>query len=335
MSYEYTIDRGVLSGDPTELNGYDLVIVAGPQTPFSETDKWVLDQYLMQGGSLLWLVNGVKIHSYNDLAQHGETSANVNDLNLNYLFFIYGLRIEPVVLQDVQCLEIPVAQVDTTGKTEYSAKPWYYSPLLVPNNRSGITKGLSLVKTGFCSTIAGVGENQQVKKEILLTSSPCAHRLPLPALIRLDEMDRKPDTNYFNESQLPVAVLLQGTFPSAFRNRSAFSTPDYPTVLLESRPAKMLVIANDELIVNDIAYDYYSQIRFANEEFLLSAVNFLTGNDGLSALKNKSLQMQLLNKQALRRDRNRMIGANVALPPLMLLLVFGLLSWVRKRKYTT
>ena len=334
LSYEYTIDRGVLSGDPAELNGYGLVIVAGPQTPFSESDKWVLDQYLMRGGSLLWLINSVEIHSYDDLAQNGETLAKAKDLNLNDLFFTYGLRIEPVVLQDVQCIEIPVAQVDAVGQTEYVPKPWYYSPLLVPNNRSGITKGLSLIKTGFCSAIAEVGENPQVKREILLASSPYTHRLPLPALIRLDDMDRKPDKSYFSESQLPAAIVLQGIFPSGFRNRSAFSAQDYPDVLFESRPAKMIVIASDEWIANPLGYDRYSQTRFSNEEFMMNAVNFLTGNDGLSALKNKSLQLQLLDKQALRSDRHRMIGLNLVVPPLILLLVFGLLSWIRKRKYT-
>jgi ABC-2 type transport system permease protein len=333
LSYEYTIDRGVLSGNPEELDGYDLVIAGGPQTPFSETDKWILDQYLMHGGSLLWLVNGSKIHSYEDLARNGETLAVPNDLNLNDLFFTYGFRIDPVILQDAQCLEIPVARVDTAGKTEYVAKPWYYSPLLVPSNRSEITKGLSLVKSGFSSTLAFVGDDSQVKKEILLTSSPYAHTLSLPALIRLDEADRTPDKTYFKESLLPVAVLLQGKFPSAFRNRSAFS--NYPDILFESRPAKMIVVALDELITDPLGYDRYSQMRFSNEDFIMNAVNFLTDHAGLSILKNKSLQKQLLNRQALRRDRNRLVGINVILPLSGLLSVFIGLTWRRRRKYAT
>ncbi|MDR2683270.1 MAG: gliding motility-associated ABC transporter substrate-binding protein GldG [Dysgonamonadaceae bacterium] len=333
LSYEYTIDRGVLSGDPAELDAYDLVIVAGPQTPFSEADKWALDQYLMRGGSVLWLVNGAKLHAYDDLAGKGETPALPNDLNLNDLFFTYGLRIEPVVLQDAQCLDIPVARVDSAGRTEYVAKPWYYSPLLVPDNRSEITKGLSLVKTGFASTLTGVGKHPQVKQEVLLTSSPYARTVALPALIRLDDANRPPeDKAYFHASQLPVAVLLQGVFPSAFRNRMAFPARNHPDILFESRPARMIVVASDELITNPLGYDRYSQVRFANEDFLMNAVNFLTDNAGLSALKNKSLHMQLLNKQALQRDRRWVVGINVILPPLVLLLVFGSLSWVRKRK---
>ncbi|MDR1527179.1 MAG: gliding motility-associated ABC transporter substrate-binding protein GldG [Dysgonamonadaceae bacterium] len=333
LSYEYTIDRGVLSGHPKELDGYDLVIVAGPQAPFTETDKWALDQYLMHGGRILWLVNGAKIQSYDDLSGKGETPAIPNELNLNDLFFTYGFRIEPVVLQDAQCPDIPIAQVDSAGRTEYVARPWYYSPLLVPDSRSEITKGLSLVKAGFSSIITPVGENRQIKKEVLLTSSPYAHTLSLPTLIRLDEANRQPDKTYFNASQLPVAVLLQGVFPSAFRNRMAFSTPNDPDILFESRPAQMIAVASDELITNPLGYDRYSQVHFANEDFIMNAVNFLTDNAGLSSLKNKSLQMQLLNKQALQRDRRRIIGMNVMAPPLVLLLVFGGLSWIRKRKY--
>ncbi|MDR2806471.1 MAG: gliding motility-associated ABC transporter substrate-binding protein GldG [Dysgonamonadaceae bacterium] len=331
LSEEYSIDRGVLSGRPEELKGYDVVIIAGPQTAFSETDKWALDQYLMHGGSLVWLVNGARIHSPENRAQYGEMLAVPQDLNLNDLFFTYGLRIDPLILQDAQCLEIPVAQVDTAGQTQYVAKPWYYFPLLIPDNRSVITKGLSLVKAGFSSPITLVGVHPQVKKEALLTSSPRARTLSLPAVIRLDEADRMPDKTYFNESQLPVAVLLQGIFPSVFRNRSLFA--DAPEALSESRPAKMVVAASGGLISDPLGYDRYSQIRFANEDFMVNVVHFLTDDAGLSALKSKSLSMQLLNKPAIRRDRNRLIVINILLPPLTLLLIFG--GWLgrRKRKY--
>jgi ABC-2 type transport system permease protein len=333
LSYEYTIDRGILSGNPEELNGYDLVIIAGAQSPFSEADKFVLDQYLMQGGSLLCLVNGIQLHEYEELAQTGETLSRVNDLNLNDLFFTYGFRINPVILQDIQSLHIPVATVNDSGKTDYISKPWYYAPLLIPANQSEITKGLSLVKAGFASTISFVGENTANRKEVLLSSSPYAYTIPVPAIISLSETDRQPDKSYFNEANLPVAVLLQGVFPSVFKNRTSF-TQNYPAYLSESRPAKIIVAASDELIINPLGYDRYSQTQFANTEFILNAVDFLTDNTGMSSLKNKSLQLQLLNKQALQQDRNRIIFINIVLPPLVLLLVFLGLSWIRKRKYT-
>ena len=332
LSYEYTIDRGVLSGRPDELNGYDLVIVAGPQTPFPEADKYVLDQYLMQGGSVLWLVNGVRLRSYDELVRDGKTLGIAEDLNLNDLFFTYGCRINPVVLQDEQCLSIPVARTDTAGQTEYVSTPWYYAPLLTPSHRSEITKGMSWIKTGFASTVSFVGEDTTVRKEVLLASSAYARAIPVPAWISLEEI--YPDKKVFNEAHLPVGVLLQGVFPSVFKNRPGFSAQASGNFLSESRSAKMIVIASEDLIRNPLGYDSYSRMQFSNAEFILNAVNFLTDDTGLSALRNRSLQMQLLNKPALQRDRNRIIGINVVLPPLLLLGMFVTLSLIRKRKYT-
>ncbi|GHT79284.1 hypothetical protein AGMMS50262_22790 [Bacteroidia bacterium] len=334
LSYEYTIDRGTLSGRTGELDGYDLVIIAGAQLSFSEQDKFVLDQYLMNGGNLLWLINGVQIHSLNELAQTGETMSRPNSLNLDDLFFRYGFRINPVILQDLQSLNIPIPQKNEAGQTEYVAKPWYYSALLTPNNRSEITKGLSFVKTGFCSTISLVGEAGYSKKEILLSSSPYAHLVSAPALVSLEETGRQPDKNYFNEANLPAAVLIQSPFTSAFRNRMFDFFPAGYTVLSESvRPAKLIAVASETIATNPLGYDAYSQTTFANKEFLLNAVRFLTDTTGIFALKDKSLQMQLLNKLQMQQNQQVIIFINVILPPIVLLIAFVVWGIMRKRKY--
>ncbi|MDR0799613.1 MAG: gliding motility-associated ABC transporter substrate-binding protein GldG [Dysgonamonadaceae bacterium] len=329
LSYEYIIDRGVIVDAPDSLFDYSLIAVAGPQKPFSEQDKFLLDQYLMQGGRLLWLVNGTQIHSQQELAQSGETIAMSNDLNLNDLFFIYGVRINPVILEDLQCLLIPVVVSDSSHATDYVPKPWYYAPLLEPNNQSAVTKGLSFVKTEFAGTIAFVGDRAS-KKEILLTSSPYAHSVSVPASINLSETDRKPDKHYFNESHLPVAVALEGRFPSVFNRRTvplAYSRP----ILSESKPTKIIVSASDQILSDD-GYDQYSQTQFANQAFIVNAVNFLTDNESLSDLKNRSLQLQLLNKNKLGQDYFGVIAGNVVLPPVMILGVAVLLGIWRKRR---
>jgi ABC-2 type transport system permease protein len=331
LSYEYTIDRGTLSGHPAELNGYDLVIVAGPRTPFSEIDKFVLDQYLMQGGSLLWLLDGIEIRSYEELIQNGETMSRANDLNLNDLFFTYGLKINPVVLQDVQSLHIPIATMNESNQTNYILKPWYYSALLTPNNKSEITRGISLVKAEFASTVSFVGGNLN-RKEVLLSSSQQAHTVPVPAAIRLDETERQADRVYFGESNLPVAVMLQGIFPSAFKNRNTFFAHADYSFLPESRSAKMIVVASGKIICNPVGYDRYSQVQFANREFIMNVADFLTDHSGISALKNKSLQVQWLDKQAIQRDRNKVLFVNIILPPLILTGIFICLGIIRKRK---
>jgi ABC-2 type transport system permease protein len=340
LSYEYTIDRGIISGNPEELNDYDLVVVAGPQTPFAEKDKYVLDQYLMQGGRLLWFVNGVRLHSYEELAHTGETTAMANSLNLDDLFFTYGLRINPVVLQDVQCLRIPLAR--ESESTEFEAKPWYYLALLSPGHLPAITRNLSFVKTEFASTITFVG-NDANRKEILLASSPAAHSVPVPAKISLEETRREPDKTWFNESRLPVAVLVSGTFRSLFNNRILPFSKNH-TFLSESKPAKMIVVASDELISNELVsagegtenlplgYDRYSGMQFGNRVFVMNIVNYLTDNEGISILKNKSRQLRLLDKQGMQDNYTGLILWNIVLPPALVFIFFGILSIIRTRK---
>jgi gliding-associated putative ABC transporter substrate-binding component GldG len=330
LSYEYTIDRGVLSDDSPALDMYDLIIIAGPQSPFSEQDKFIIDQYLMRGGSLLWFVNGVQLRSYDELAQQGETISIANDLNLGDLFFTYGLRINPVVLQDSQCLNIPIVRNDTLNHTDYIEKPWYYAPLLQVNEQSKITKGLSFVKTEFASTLSLVGDRPSIRKEILLTSSRLAHSVPVPARISLEETDRQPDKNYFNESQLPVAVLLSGTFPSVFNNR-VIRSQENKHFLSESKPTQLILAASEEIIRS--GYDRYSQTQFANRELVLNMVNHLTDNEKIGQLKNKNLQIQLLNKQQLQQNQMKIILFNIILPPSIILVLFVILSTIRTGKY--
>jgi ABC-2 type transport system permease protein len=345
LSSGYTIDRGIISGNPSELDVYDAVIVAGPRFPFPETDKFVLDQYLMQGGRLLWFVNGVEVYSYDELAIKGETISRANNLNLDDLFFTYGLRINPVLLQDTQSLNIPVAVKDSIGNTDFVEKPWYYSVLLSPNNQSAITKGLPWVKIEFASTISLIEANIRLnRKEILLTSSSQARSVAVPVRISLNETDRRMDKDYFNESQLPVAVMISGTFQSVFRNRTLSFSKNH-TFRKESQPARMIVVASEELISNELirtdkgieplplGYDRYSQTQFGNKELILNMVNFLTDNEGLSVLRNKSLQLRLLDRQRLQQNRTGLIFWNVVLPPALLLTFFGIISIIRIKKY--
>ncbi|MDR0427194.1 MAG: gliding motility-associated ABC transporter substrate-binding protein GldG [Dysgonamonadaceae bacterium] len=332
LSSEYTIDRGILSGFPGELDEYNLVVIAGPRKPFSETDKFVLDQYLMQGGSLLWFVDGVRLHSLDELIETGKTMTFPNELNLRDLFFTYGLRVNPDVLQDVQCLNIPLAVINESDETEYKPFPWYYSPLLIPEKSSEITKDLSFVKTTFTSSISLVGENRDNKK-ILLTTSPYTHSVKTPALVDLSETERKPEQSYFSESELPVAVLVNAPVVSAFQSRSRFFAGNKYSFLDKSVSGKMILVASEDIITNPLGYDQYSQTRFSNSEFIQNAVNYLTDSENLFSVKNKSIRQNLLDKQKLYKSENQTIIFNVILPPIIYLAVFAVLSLNRKRKY--
>ncbi|MDH8701385.1 ABC-2 type transport system permease protein [Dysgonomonadaceae bacterium PH5-43] len=330
LSYEYEISRVVINDNPESLNDYDLVIMAGSRTAFSEEHKFVLDQYLMQGGKLLCFINGVKLYAYQDLIEKGETTSMMNDLNINDILFNYGIRINPVILKDANCLNIPLPTETESGEIEYVSRAWYYSPLLVPNNNSEITKGLSFVKTSFASTISLVGDSNN-NKTVLLSSSSKANEVSVPAIVSLQEADFDINATNFNKANLPVAVLLEAPFTSAFTNRTQYYKDNYE-FKERSDSGKMIVVASEEVIMNPLGYDRYSQTQFANQDFILNVVDYLTDSKGLSSLKNKSLGMQLLDKKKLSQNRNNIIFYNVVLPPLLILILSAVMMFRRKRK---
>ncbi len=347
LENSYQIDRGTMTNDIKQLNDYQLVIIAGPQLPYSEQEKYILDQYLMQGGKILWIINGVQLQSAEALAIEGKTVSRVNDVNLSDLLFTYGVRINPVLIQDVQCMEVPVNVSSESTAPEYKLKPWNFAPLLIPNQNQPITKGLTLIKSEFASTLSFPGKTDlEMQKQILLMSSPGTHLVPVPEIISLQEIDRKPDPAYYNQSYLPVAALLDGVFNSGFRNRL---TPDSVKTngqpfYSRSKPTQMIVIASEEIIRNEnnpnaqqgywpIGYDPYSQIQFGNRDFILNAVNFLTDDSGLMNIRNKLLTLRLLDRQKTVENKITLIGWNIIFPPVFIIISFLLFSWTRKRKY--
>ncbi len=347
LSRSCQIDRGRLSGISGELDDYSLVVVAGPQQPFSEQEKYVLDQYLMQGGRILWLVNGVRLQSPEALAEKGETVSMDNDVNLRDMLFTYGVRIDPVLLQDIQCLEIPVNTAGESADASFVPRPWYYAPLLLPNQDNPVTKGLIPLKTEFASTLSLLREeNSGIRKQVLLSSSRHAHLIEVPEKVSLWETERQQDTSYFNRSYLPVSVLLEGVFPSVFKNR--IINPDQSgsvSFRSESKPTRMIVVASEEVIRNELAqtdegvqvlpagYDRYSNRQFGNREFIGNAVNYLIDDSGLISLKSKALELQLLDKLKVNQNGTFLLVVNVILSPCLLILFFFILSGIRKRKY--
>jgi len=194
FSRYYNVDRGSLSGNPAELRPYKVLIIASPQKAFTEKEKFTLDQYLMNGGSILWLVDGVKM-SMQEFDGTGESATLKQDINLDDMLFTYGVRINPVTIQDMQCTAIRLASSEAGSKEAYTTLPWYFAPLLVPSPGSMITHNISPVKSEFVSTISFVG-NSDVKKEVLLTTSPNAHTLRVPEKISLRYVEMPAEESY-------------------------------------------------------------------------------------------------------------------------------------------
>ena len=350
LAYNYRIDMGILSEKvmPEELNDYELVVLPGPQEPFSEAEKYILDQYIMQGGKMLWVINGVII-DLNALSQAGLTPSMANDVNLDDLLFGYGIRINPVLLADVQCLDISLDTNLEEADDSYTTAPWYFAPALNTTSGSTITKGISLVKTSFASTVSFVGKNADdpARNQVLLHSSDLSAIVHVPEMISLHEINRLPDKKYFNRQYLPVAALIEGNFVSGFKNR-----PVPKEVIQEKRPVadsvqnnKMIVIASEDVIRNEISqtengvkiwplgYDRHSDIQFGNREFILNAINYLTDDSWISNLRTKHLQLRLLDKTKLS-ESNATALITIVIPPLIFLIFFLTNSLLRKRKYS-
>lgn len=346
LSLYYQIDMGVLSAHVGELDEYEVVVVASPQKAFTEAEKYILDQYLMKGGKLFLLIDGVLVNE-TLLVEKGESPSIVNDVNLDDMLFTYGVRINPVLVEDVQCLQIPLNTVGPDAEPVYAPFPWYFAPLLNPELNHPVTKGLVPVKTQFASTLSAIETRDTgVRHDILLATSEYTHVLRVPEMISFHEIDRKPDQSYFNQQALPVAVSLEGTFTSVFRNRmipQGVVIPDGYQTVLSGKETKMVVVASGDVIRNEIrgnnilplGYDSYSEVQYSNKEFVQNVVNYLSDDAGLMALRSKKHQLQLLDKQKIYQQRTLLNIINIAIPSVLPVLLFLILGSWRKRKYRT
>ena len=340
LAHMYQVDRGTLTGEDGMLDDYAAVIVADPQVPFSDADKYLLDQYVMRGGRVLWLLDGVRF-SDDYLQTEGMTPAIPLDLGLQDLLFRYGVRVEPALVQDMQCLPIPVDVSEDPSMPNFQPLPWTYAPLLLSSEESTISRGLGQVSAMFCSPISAVGGNDAIRKAVLLTTSTHSALTATPA--KVDLSDLNPDAETFRYRYLPVAVALEGVFPSLFAHQMA---PEGVSNLQEKRPSsectKQIVIGTGSVIRNEYqqgqplpcGFDRYTQMQFANRDFIVNSVLYLTDEEALIPLRQKSVTLRLLNDQNARENRLMIQLLTTLLPLLLLGLVAAIYIPIRKHKFS-
>ena len=344
LSKYFQIDRGTIATNATILDNYKAVIIAKPTKPFSESDKFIIDQYIMHGGRVLWLLDGVRISKEN-LSTIGLSPAIELDLNLNDQLFRYGVRINPVLLQDVQCASVPVNIARVGATPQFEPTPWYFAPLLLTSPEHPITRNITEVRSEFCSGIDLVGDNKQVKSQLLLATSDNTHIVGTPTTIDLSQKIKPNDKAYFNAGYVPVAVAMEGNFESDFANRMipAGLTNTSP-IRRQSLNTRQIVVADGGIIRNEttekdsttlpLGFDRYMNQQFGNKDFIQNAVLYLADNDGWMQLRSRTLKLRLLNKRITNEDRITWELINV-LVPLGFLLIFGIGYQIqRKRKYT-
>ncbi len=327
-------------------NNFKLIVIAKPQKAFSEKNKFLIDQFIMNGGSVLWLIDQVDVNT-DSLAYTRSTVALNRELNLDDLLFKYGVRINYNLIQDLQCATIPINTALAGQQPQFAPAPWVYYPLMSPVSAHPISKNLDVVKSEFANAIDTVGNDGNIKKEILLTSSKYSRQVSVPALIDLSMISERRDPDRFTSSFLPTGVLLEGIFQSVFTNRVLpFDTSVYgnkPMTL--SQETKMIVISDGDIIRNyshrngdkqealPLGYDRFTRQTFANKEFMLNCINYLCDLEGLMEARSKEYKLRMLDKPKITRERLFWQTINLLLPVLLIVLLGIAYNYYRKRKY--
>jgi ABC-2 type transport system permease protein len=338
LAQYYQVDRGVLGTEVGVLDDYKAVIIADPQQPFSETDKYILDQYVMQGGRILWVVNGVRF-SEDFLSSQGTTPIIALDLNINDLLFRYGARINHTLVQDLQCLPVPVDVSNDASQPNWQPMPWTYAPLLLTSQASPVTMNLSQVSATMASAVDLVGEEDGLHKEILLATSTASKMTAAPA--RVDLSLGVDDEQSFKYAFIPVAVSIEGSFQSLY----AYQLPpegieQNASVKKQSKATKQIIVASGSIIRNEVqqgqpmplGYDRYTNMQFGNRDFMINAVLYLTDDQGWMQLRKKDFSLRLINDQRAQQTHIMAQIISIVIPLALLALVGGVVAIIRRKQ---
>lgn len=318
------------------LQRFDLLIVPNPKKPFTQEEKYILDQFTLNGGKSLWLIDALSINRDSLFNQSGKTIGVPNELNLDDFFFNYGIRIQKKLLKDLYSAPIVIAQ-GTENNTNFIPLPWVYYPLPKPENNHPVSKGLGPVLMQFTSAIDTL--KNSIDKQILLNSSDFIKTMGVPVIVSLEEASKKIDPSVFNESKVPLAVLLEGEFESLFKNRIK---PFQLESVQKIGDSKMLVISDGDFAENQskngvpltLGYDKWTNNFYANKDFLVNSVHFLIAESKRINLRNKEVSIAFLDAQKVETSGSFWKVMILALP-LSMIIVMGILNqYLRKRTYT-
>ena len=326
--------------NPDSWEKGDLLIIPKPDTPFTEDEKYRLDQFVMRGGKLLLFADGARVDS---VSLEG-TFAQPLALNLEDLLFKYGCRINQNLIKDLSCALIPLNVGNMGDKPQIKPMPWRFFPLINNFGLHPIVRNLDAVYTRFPSTIDTV-EAPNIRKTPLLMTSQYTKLLKAPALVAYNEARQQPDPRDYNAGIKNIALLLEGSFSSLYNNRLLPNDPRTSSFIGQGKPAKILIVSDGDMLVNDIDYsrdaplplgfDRLSGRVFANKDFALYAIDYLVDSEGLITSRYNQVTLRTLDKIRLKDDRIPWQLINLVLPLLMIGVLGGIWQWWRQRKYAT
>jgi len=340
----YQVGRVNLSTIP--FDGLDLLkvlIIAKPVKPFSEEDKYKIDYFVMNGGSLIWSLDQVNAE-LDSLRGSEEQLAFPKKLDLDDILFKYGVRLNYDLIADMNAAQIPLNVGDVGGQSQIQLLPWLFYPVFVPVSTHPIVKNLDGIKSEFPGTIDLIAI-KNIRSEVILSSSPYSRKLEVPTMLSLRMVEQEPDPNLFQSTPMPAGVLLEGNFSSNFRNRPVpQGIAEKVNIPEMSKPAKMIVFSDGDIFKNQInssdgspyplGFDRYTQQQYANKSLLLNAADYLSDDSGIISLRNKEIKLRLLDRAKIRQEKTFWQLINIGLP-IILLIVCGIFQhYYRIRKYT-
>jgi ABC-2 type transport system permease protein len=360
LSDYYAIERVTLNGQLNSLseraevdsltthirNKFEAIIIAKPEEPFSEKDKFIIDQFIMRGGKVFWLVDPV-FASMDSLRANTETMGIAHDLNLTDMFFKYGFRLNNDLVMDLNALSIPVKTGQMGDQPSFEYFPWQYFPIITPRSNDPIVRNLNALKTEFVSSVDFVESPSDIDKSVLLTTSQYARTVRTPVLINLSILGQPPDQRLYNRNHIPVAIKVEGQFESLYKNRVPPEITENAEIDFQenSPPTKMIVVADGDVIRNQmqlsqgnylplpLGYDRFTGQQFGNRDFVLNVMNYLTDDSGLISIRSRELKLRVLDRTKTESERFKWQMVNVGLPVLLVLL-FGIVqSYLRKKRY--
>ena len=359
LSKKYSVKRIALDEQITSLNkrtkkqdssiiitsNYEAIIIAKPTKPFSEKDKFIIDQYIMRGGKVLWLIDPV-FATMDSLQSAESTMGNTLDIKLDDMFFKYGLRLEKNLLLDYNSAAIALRTGQMGGQAQIEYFRWYYFPLLNAASNSNIVKNINPIKADFVSSIEPVISDSDVQKIPLLKTSDYTKVSAAPVFISLSMLRQAPDQRMFSQKGQNVAYLLKGTFESLYANRMTAGITESKEIGFKevSEPTSMIVVADGDIIRNQfhipkgyplpLGFDQYTQITYGNKEFIENAISYLVDGEGLIGIRSRELKIRLLDTNKINQNTMLWQVVNVVLPS-AIIIVFGfILAIIRKRKFT-
>lgn len=329
--------------DKAGLDKLAMMVIAKPTKPFTETEKYKINYFVMNGGRVLWSIDQVGAELDSLRNRNGQMAIN-NNLNLDDMLFMYGARVNYNIIADpANSAEIPVSTGTVGGQNQMQLVPWIYYPILLPDTAQDVVKKLDGIKSEFPSTVDTIGA-KGVKKSYILTTSPYNKVFEAPKMFSLQMISEKLDPRAFRSKAQNVGALLEGNFPSVFAGRPlpAGITQPY-TVQTTSKAAKMIVIGDGDIFKNQVSeqsgtpfplgFDHYSQRTFGNKTLLLNIVDYFTDEDNLIVLRSKEVKIRLLDKAKIKLEKTKWQFINVV-APLLLLIFFAIFQhYYRKYKY--